>query len=220
MEFKMKKAKTLFLFSVLITAGLLLSACTQSASSGEVTPQDDSQLQEILDAVANQTPAAPADDGTGGSPSDEDNLQLTQTAEAGGVIVEPATPTPSPTPTLVPVDLDLVVPDTYTLKKGEFPWCLARRFNVDAVALLNANGLSASGSFKPGQQLTIPKNAGTFDGGQRSLVNHPATYTVKSGDTFYSIACHYGDVWPEEIAAQNNMSLSDTLTAGTTLNIP
>ena len=217
----MKKANKLFLFSVLIAVGLLLSACTQSASSGEVTPQDDSQLQEILDAVANQTPAAPADDGTGGNPSEEDNLKLTQTAEASepSVIVG-IDPTPSPTPTLIPVDLDLVVPDTYTLQKGEFPWCLARRFNIDAVALLNANGLSASGSFSPGLKLTIPKTAATFDGGQRALVNHPATYTVKSGDSFYSIACHYGDVWPEEIAAQNNMSLSDPLSAGTTLNIP
>lgn len=215
----MRKAKTIFLFSILVAVSLLFSACTQSASSGEVTPQDDSQLQEILDAVANQTPAA-SDDGTGGNPSADEGLAQTQTAQA--VVPTPdvpeATAIPSPTPTMVVVEVDLVVPESYTLKKGEFPWCLARRFNVDATTLLNTNGLSGSQYF-PGLKLTIPTGGAAFQG-DRALVSHPATYTVKSGDTFYSIACHYGDVWPEEIAAQNGMSLDDALTSGSTLNIP
>lgn len=215
----MRKAKTIFLFSILVAASLLVSACTQSASSGEVTPQDDSQLQEILDAVANQTPAA-SDDGTGGNPSADESLAQTQTAQASvpTPVVPESTPTPSPTPTLVVVEVDLVVPDTYVLQKGEFPWCLARRFNVDAMTLLNTNGLSGS-QYYPGLKLTIPKGGAAFQG-DRALVNHPASYTVKSGDTFYSIACHYGDVWPEEIAAQNGLTLGDALTSGTTLNIP
>ncbi len=53
----MKKEKILFLTSILIVASLLLSGCLQSASTGEVTPQDNSELQTILDAVAEQTPA-------------------------------------------------------------------------------------------------------------------------------------------------------------------
>lgn len=216
----MRKAKTIFLFSILIAASLLVSACTQSASSGEVTPQDDSQLQDILDAVANQTPAASADDGTGGNPSADESLAQTQTAQAvvPTPVVPEATATPSPTPTMAVVEVDLVVPETYTLQKGEFPWCLARRFNVDATTLLNTNGLSGS-QYYAGLKLTIPTGGAAFQG-DRALVSHPATYTVSSGDTFYSIACHYGDVWPEEIAAQNGMTLDDTLTAGATLNIP
>lgn len=218
----MKKTKTILLVSVLVTAGLLLSACTQSASSGEVTPQDDSQLQEILDAVANQTPAASADDGSGGGPSDQESVQQTQTAQAEvptPAVPEQDEPEPTATPTIEPVEVDLVVPETYTLKKGEFPWCLARRFDIDAVTLLNANSLSTSGNYYPGLKLTIPQNASKFQG-ERARADHPATYTVQSGDSFYSIACKYGDVWPEEIAAQNNMQLDATLTSGTTLQIP
>lgn len=216
----MRKAKTIFLFSLLVVVSLFFSACTQSASSGDVTPQDESQLQEILDAVANQTPAATSEEGTGGSPAADEGLALTQTAEAAvpTPIIPEATPTPSPTPTMTVVEVDLVVPSTYTLHKGEFPWCLARRFDIDATALLNANG-GASLQYDPGDVLTIPTSAAAFQG-ERALMIHPDTYTVKSGDTFYSIACEYGDVWPEEIAAQNGMTLDATLTSGTTLNIP
>ena len=127
-----------------------------------------------------------------------------------------STPTPEPTKEIVAVDL--TVPDQYTLKKGEFPWCLARRFNVDVTTLMNVNGLSGS-YYEPGKVLTIPKDAKAYQG-NRTLNAHPSTYTVKSGDTLYSIACYFGDVWPEQIAAQNAMSLGDTLTSGTQLNIP
>ncbi|MCB2179664.1 LysM peptidoglycan-binding domain-containing protein [bacterium] len=214
----MRNAKTFFLFSLLVVVALLATACTQSASTGEVTPEDDTQLQEILDAVANQTPAATTGDGTGGLAADGDDLDMTQTAQAvvPTPVVPTATPSPSPTPTVVAVDL--VVPATYTLKEGEFPWCLARRFDVDATTLLNVNGLSGA-TYYAGLELTIPTSGAAFQG-ERALVSHPATYTVSSGDTFYSIACHYGDVWPEEIAAQNGMTLDDTLTSGTVLNIP
>lgn len=214
----MRNAKTFFLFSLLVVVSLLASACTQSASSGEVTPQDDTQLQEILDAVANQTPAATTADGTGGGAAADEGLTQTQTAQAD--VPTPAVPTatemPTPTPTVVA--LDLAVPTTYVLQEGEFPWCLARRFDVDATALINANGLAGTAQYYEGLELTIP--TGSSFQGERALVNHPADYTVSSGDTFYSIACHFGDVWPEEIAAQNGMTLSDTLTSGTVLNIP
>ena len=112
------------------------------------------------------------------------------------------------------------MPDSYTLKKGEFPWCIARRFDVDAVALMNANGIPLGQTqFSAGLVLTIPKAAGSFQG-DRALRDHPADYTVKTGDTFYSIACRYGDVWPEEIAEYNSMAMDAALPAGTTLEIP
>ena len=217
----MKRQKFVLIIGLLLAASLIFSACQMQASTGEVTPQDDSELQDILDAVAQQTPAGSADDGTGGNPSVLDGLSQTQTAQAGIPTPElpsVSTPTPEPTATMVPVEVDKTVPDQYTLKKGEFPWCIARRFNIDPITLLNANGLSGS-QYKVGLVLKIPANPGTFDGNPM-LANHPTTYTVKSGDTFYSIACIYGDVWPEEIAAQNGMDLTDSLTAGTTLDIP
>lgn len=214
----MKKDKILFLTSILIVASLLLSGCLQSASSGEVTPQDNSELQTILDAVAEQTPA----DGTGGNPSAVDSLQQTQTAEAAVPTPEPPTPEPTveptPKPTRVPLEVDKTVPEKYTLHEGEFPWCLARRFNINPTTLMNYNGL-AGADYKVGQVLSIPPNPGVF-GEERMLTKHPAKYTVLANETFFSIACKYGDVWPEEIAAANNLKITDKLTAGDTIRIP
>ena len=217
----MKKGKIIFLISLLALSSLLLSACLQSASTGEVTPQDDGELQTILDAVAQQTPAGSAEDGTGGNPSVVDSLSATQTAEAVIPTPEPPvvdTPTPTPEPTKPVEAVDKTVPEKYTLHEGEFPWCIARRFNLDPVVLLNYNGLSGS-QYKVGQVLSIPDNPGTYYG-ERMLSTHPTTYTVQADETFYSIACKFGDVWPEEIAAQNLMEVTDPLTAGVTIDIP
>ena len=216
----MKKTKILIMISILAATSLFLTSCLQPASTGEVTPQDNSELQTILDAVAQQTPAGAAGDGTGGNPSAVDSLAQTQTAEAGipspEIPIETPTPTPSPTPE--PVAVDKTIPESYTLKAGEFPWCIARRFNIDPIVLLNFNGLSGS-EYKVGQKLAIPSAPGTFDG-SRALAIHPTTYTVRSGDTFNSVACLFGDVWPEEIAALNGMDMTDDLTAGESIEIP
>ena len=44
-------------------------------------------------------------------------------------------------------------------------------------------------------------------------------YTVVTGDTLHSIARKFG-LAPSDIARQNNIGLSETLLAGTTLKIP
>jgi len=209
----MRKEKIVFLFSLLITVSMLVSACTQSASTGEVPTEVDADLQVIMDAIDNQPKVEV-------TPSEEPPLDQppapTETPAPATPIADPATATPAPTKEVVAVDL--TVPEKYTLKKGEFPWCLARRFNVDVTTLMNVNGLSGS-YFEPGQVLTIPKDGKAYQG-DRTLHAHPTTYTVKTGDTFYSIACYFGDVWPEQIAAQNAMTLSDALASGTQLDIP
>jgi LysM repeat protein len=110
-------------------------------------------------------------------------------------------------------------PSSWTLRAGEFPYCIARRFNLDPDQLLSVNGLSDGQLLLPGRVLTIPQT-GTFPG-NRMLSSHPATYNVLStGETFYSIACKYGDVRPEDIAAANGMSVETALTAGQSISIP
>ena len=96
---------------------------------------------------------------------------------------------------------------------------LARRFDINPNQLLEANGMSAGSLYSPGMTLTIPQGASPFPG-ERALLTHPATYTVVSGDTIYGVACKYGDVWPEAIAAANGLVSPYTLTAGQTLQIP
>jgi LysM repeat protein len=111
-------------------------------------------------------------------------------------------------------------PSEWTLRSGEFPYCIARRFDVDPSALLSLNGLSNGNIFYPGRTLRIPQS-GSFPG-TRALRNHPATYTVvSSSETIYSVACLYGDVRPEAIASSNNLSGDNPdLTSGQSLNIP
>jgi LysM repeat protein len=109
-------------------------------------------------------------------------------------------------------------PANYTLMPGEFPYCIARRFNVNPDDLLALNGISEGQVLQPGMQLRIPPT-GSFPG-TRALHTHPAQYTVMADDTIYGIACYYGDIDPTSIAAANGLSLSTPLTAGKNLNIP
>jgi LysM repeat protein len=111
-------------------------------------------------------------------------------------------------------------PTEWALRSGEFPYCIARRFDVDPAALLSLNGLSNGNIFYPGRTLRIPQS-GSFPG-TRALRNHPATYTVaSSSETIYSIACLFGDVRPEDIARTNNLSGDNpALTSGQQLSIP
>ncbi len=111
-------------------------------------------------------------------------------------------------------------PGSYTLQQGEHPYCLARRFNINPSQLLSANGISEGTVLYPGKVLTIPQSAGPFPG-DRALKVHPTTYTVGSSNvTIYEIACLFGDVYPEDIASSNGLTLSSSLTTGQQLTIP
>jgi LysM repeat protein len=111
-------------------------------------------------------------------------------------------------------------PATYTLQNGEFPYCIARRFNVDPDELLSQNGLVDGQTLYAGKVLTIPQTGSPFPG-NRMWHNHPDTFTVdSSSDTIYGIACYYGDIDPAAIAQANGLSVGAALSAGQQLSIP
>ena len=95
---------------------------------------------------------------------------------------------------------------SYTVQPGDTLWDLARRFDVSVDNLQLWNSLGDA-MIKPGQQLAI------------AAATDEAVYTVVKGDTLYSIARKFG-IEPHDIARENNISLSSTLLAGTTLQIP
>jgi LysM repeat protein len=98
-------------------------------------------------------------------------------------------------------------------------YCIARRFDVDPTEIETLNGLASGEIVYAGTALKIPQT-GSFPG-DRALRSHPTTYTVtSSNETFYSIACLFGDVRPEAIAQANGMSVDAALPVGKTLNIP
>jgi len=112
-----------------------------------------------------------------------------------------------------------VRPASYNLQSGEFPWCIARRFNVNPEDLLSLSGLVDGLMYPAGTLLKIPQS-GAFPG-SRSLIAHPATYSVTSSDeTLYSIACMYGDVDPGAIAFANGISTGSVLSVGQQIKIP
>ena len=157
-------------------------------------------------ATAATTPGAPAPTGAAAQPT---SAPATSAPQA----VSPAN-TPLPYPTATPGK-----PSSWTLKAGEHPYCIARRFDVNPTDLLDASGLAAGGNYSAGTVLTIPKGGRDFPGG-RSLKDHPDTYTVGSKDTIFSIACEYGDADPYAIAAANGLSAPYKLTNGQKLYIP
>ena len=121
------------------------------------------------------------------------------------------------TPTPTPTDFQ---PETYILKPGEYPYCIARRFNVDPGELLVISGLSNRQTFYAGTVLQIPQTGNPYPGERMQKV-HPAAYTVaRSNETLYTVACQFGDVDPLAIAQANNLPVDSGLYVGQQLNIP
>ncbi len=214
---------------------LALAACTRSASEAPALPQltaaptqeggqpEGTDQMSILQTYATQT--AMAESGMPGLPTETPTPEGATPAEMptntpeGAAALPSVTPVPSlPTSTPAPVG-SIAVPGTYALQQGEFPFCIARRFNVDPDELLALNGLRDGATYPPGLVLKIPQTGKSFPF-TRALLNHPTTYTVGLNDTIYSIACKFGDVSPEQIAAANGLSAPYNLQVGQSLSIP
>ena len=215
--------KRTFVLLAVVVLAIILPACELSASTPPPSTQTGEgpmgTLQSELGDIATQTALA------GGGNISVPTTQAPSGSNETQVTTEPAQPTPSPTvqpPTDTPVTVFTAtpgIPSTYTLQKGEFPFCIARRFNVNQYELLNINGLSLSSRPTVGFTLKIPQTGNHFVG-QRALRSHPDTYTVSGGDTIYSIACMYGDVDPSAIAQRNELKAPYNLNAGKKLQIP
>ncbi len=215
-------------FLILIVAVFLmlgLAACNRSASSGPTGQQGAGENptqpvpnpNELNASFATQT--AIAAEGANAQQPEATQPPAAQPTEAAPVQPAPTTAPPEPTKEAPPAIPTLNVPANYTLQPGEFPYCIARRFDINPDQLLAANNMGKASQSYPGQTLVIPQNAKPFPG-KRALVAHPAKYTVKAGDTIYTIACTFGDVSPEAIIAANSLAKPYTLQAGQVLQIP
>lgn len=95
---------------------------------------------------------------------------------------------------------------TYTVVKGDSLYKIANKFGVTVDNLKEINNLT-SNTLSIGQVLKIPTSS-----------DNKLTYTVKSGDTLYSIARTY-NTSVSEIKNLNNLT-SNTLSIGQTLILP
>jgi len=137
--------------------------------------------------------------------------------------VEPIAPLPSGGQT---VPLTGASFETYTVKKGDNLWSIAKRNNVSLNELYAANGLSKDSILRIGRQIQIPVEGGTAtvntvsaDTYQPTSFNQGSTsYTVQRGDTLSKIAKQY-DTSVRAIKAANEKT-SDMIRIGETLVIP
>lgn len=218
--------KRLIALIVVALLAAVLVACELSASTPPPTVSGEGPmgtLQSELGNIATQTAAA-----GGGVPLVTQAPAETETAPAEVATETSPPPTePAATATQVPPTATEVtvasptpgIPSTYTLRRGEHPFCIARRFDVNQYELLNINGLTLNSRPQVGFALRIPQTGNDFSG-ERTLQSHPDTYTVQAGDSIYSIACKYGDVSPEAIAQANDIGVNADLNAGRELQIP
>jgi LysM repeat protein len=218
---------------VILVAGFLLAACERSASVSPVATATTSSIpfpvatqSQIMKDILAATQTAAALKGTvttGNLPGAATSTPGAGVGTATPMISGAATSTPIVVATSTPTAIVYPTPTPgkpaqYTIKQGEFPFCIARRFNVDAGELLSINGLNTNSQVSVGKVLNIPQS-GSWSG-TRALKSHPTTYKVVSGDTIGSIACGFGDADPNTILAANGLSSGATLTAGQVLQIP
>ena len=107
---------------------------------------------------------------------------------------------------------------TYTVKSGDTLSAIATRHGISVNQLKEWNGLS-SNNIKPGQVLKVKKATETAKTAATAQSGEYVTYTVKSGDSFYSIAKNYPGVSAQDIMDFNNLS-SSKIRPGMTIKIP
>ena len=206
------------------TMGTTTPEAQQAAGMGNVQQIATTQMVQTMTALANlinitQTPVP------GGSQPTSTIMSSGSTSTPASLTQVPATGVPA-TPTVRPAQVVVIVatstpgrPASYTLKSGEFPYCIARRFNVNPDDLVVLNGITQNQVLQPGTVLLIPQT-GVFPG-NAALHSHPATYTVTNvNETIYSVACYFGNIDPTQIIAANNLVSPYTLHVNQILNIP
>ena len=113
----------------------------------------------------------------------------------------------------------------YVVQAGDTLYSIARRSGMSLNSLLTLNGLSQSSIIYPGQSLTVSQSEGNFStpvstktNSASSVVSTSGTYTVKAGDTLYSIARRSG-VSLSSLLSLNGLSQSSVIRPGQTLNV-
>lgn len=99
--------------------------------------------------------------------------------------------------------------DTYTVRRGDTLWGIARRHGTTVSALASLNHIANPDLIYPGQELNLP----------RSSVPSAGTYTVRRGDTLWGIARWYGTT-VSALAELNRIANPDLIYPGQVLKLP
>jgi murein DD-endopeptidase MepM/ murein hydrolase activator NlpD len=132
---------------------------------------------------------------------------------------EPAQPPPSPAPPPPPSE---PAPGpagltTYVVQRGDNLYRIALRFGVSLQALAAANNLANPNRIYVGQQLVIPGPVAVTEDPEPA--GGPMTYTVRRGDSLYTIARRFG-LSISTLTAANDIPNPNRLDVGQVLVIP
>ena len=107
---------------------------------------------------------------------------------------------------------------SYTVKSGDTLSGIATRHGVTVAQLKQWNGLT-SNNIKVGQKLKLNSTGSASSAPAASTSGDYTTYTIKSGDSFYSIAKNFPGVSAQDIMNFNGLS-SSKIQPGMKIKIP
>ncbi|MBX9710121.1 MAG: peptidoglycan DD-metalloendopeptidase family protein [Xanthobacteraceae bacterium] len=106
---------------------------------------------------------------------------------------------------------------------------ISKRYNVPAMAIMQANGYSGPRVLSPGQQLIIPRQQVAARVPEPAMSGAPATrsaaampaniHVVNRGDTLNNIA-RRNHITPAQLARANNLPVTAHLRLGSKINVP
>ena len=102
---------------------------------------------------------------------------------------------------------------TYTVKRGDTLWGVARKHDVTVPALASANGLTSKSQLTAGARLKIPGGGSSGRGSEAGPESTRITYKVRRGDTLSEIAERF-DVSVRQLMSWNQLRQSTSLRAG------
>jgi membrane-bound lytic murein transglycosylase D len=117
-------------------------------------------------------------------------------------------------------DLNLVRYHYHIVRHGDTLWSMSKHYGA-SLDLIEQHNPGISGRYlKIGETVIIPAFKDINPPARpTSNVRFDAQYTVKKGDTLWSLAIRYG-INPEDLAQANNITLNQILREGITLNVP
>ena len=105
---------------------------------------------------------------------------------------------------------------SYIVQRGDSLWKIAQRNGTTISAIANANGISPDSIIRVGQKLIIPSGKSVCY--SSAVSSDGKSYTVQSGDSYYSIGKKLG-VNFKKLMEYNNAATS-TLRVGQIIKIP
>lgn len=113
---------------------------------------------------------------------------------------------------------------TYTVKKGETAYHIAKKYDISVHELLKANGLSSVKSVKPGMEIQVPlSKKGHFSFAKSNVKKESKRETkdyhlVQRGETLFSIGKKY-DIEVENLMLWNNIKSDQRLKVGDKISL-